>query len=396
MVSVSEATSIIESHPFTPGVEVIPISSSCHRVLAEEIKADRDFPPFNRVAMDGIAVSYAQFESGCRSFPIAGMAAAGEAQKELNNPESCLEVMTGAPLPIKTDTVIRYEDINIINGEALLLINDVAKGQNIHYQGQDASADQALLLPGTLLSPAEVALIASIGKSNVQVMTLPRTAIVSTGNELVDITDTPLPHQIRRSNSYALQNALSSLGCNSKLFHLPDQKDVILHELTSIVDQHELVILSGGVSKGKFDYVPEVLDELGILKHFHKVKQKPGKPFWFGSSGGKTIFALPGNPVSTFLCFYRYIKPWLWKSLGQVTTPEFAFLASDFMFKGNDMTYFLQVSIKNENGNLLAYPYPGGGSGDFANLKEVTGFMELPENKGMYLKNEFYPIYRFR
>ena len=132
-----------------------------------------------------------------------------------------------------------------------------------------------------------------------------------------------------------------------------------------------------------------------MSKHFHKVKQKPGKPFWFGSVGNKTVFALPGNPVSTYMCFYKYIQPWLRKSWGLNKETEYATLTTDYQFK-NDLTYFLQVNVVNELGILKAYPITGGGSGDFANLKEVNAFMELPEEKTTFKKGEAYPIYYFR
>ncbi|MEZ4947609.1 MAG: molybdopterin molybdotransferase MoeA [Cyclobacteriaceae bacterium] len=395
MVSVSEATSIIESHLYSPSQEIIPITVALNRVLAEPILADRDFPPFNRVAMDGIAIQFDQFKKGNHTFEIEDIAPAGVSQKVLIHKTNCLEVMTGAPLPANTDTVIRYEDLDIKDKKATILISVINANQNVHPQGQDAQQNQVLLKEGTQLSPSEIALMASVGKSQVLVKSIPKAAIISTGDELVDINDTPQAHQIRRSNSYALQAGLKSMGCEAHLFHIKDEKEEIKKEMAGILEQHDLIILSGGVSKGKFDFIPEVLELLGVKKHFHKVKQKPGKPFWFGSVGNKTVFALPGNPVSTYMCFYRYIQPWLRKSWGLNTAPEFATLATDYQFNG-DLTYFLQVNIINELGVQVAYPMTGGGSGDFANLKEVNAFMELPEEKIGFKKGEAYPVFFFR
>ncbi len=396
MVNVSEAAAIIESHLFKPSHEVVPITKAYGRILAEEIAADRDFPPFSRVAMDGIAIQYAQFRGGQKDFFIESVAAAGEPQKKLVDKSNCVEVMTGAPLPDNTDTVIRYEDITIKVGKVHIDITEIDSHQNIHTRGRDAQQGEILLSAGIQLSPSEIALIASVGRSEIKVNTNPGIAIISTGNELVDVNETPLAHQIRRSNSYALQAAFLSLGCGSKLFHLPDDRATIAKELSIILENHDLIILSGGVSKGKFDYVPAVLEELSVTKHFHKVKQKPGKPFWFGTKADKTVFALPGNPVSTFMCFYRYIKPWLIKSLGASVPLEYALLKNDFEFAGGDLAYFLQVHLKNENGKLWAQPLPGGGSGDFANLKAVDGFMELPAGQSSFKKESVFPIYRFR
>ena len=157
----------------------------------------------------------------------------------------------------------------------------------------------------------------------------------------------------------------------------------------------ELIILSGGVSKGKFDFIPKTLEHLGVKKLFHQISQKPGKPIWFGRSLSHTVFALQGNPVSTYMCFYRYLKPWLEKSMGATPKKEYAILASDFQFVPA-LTYFLQVKTENENGKLMAYPNTGGGSGDFANLKAVDGFLELPLSKPEFKAGEVFPYYSFR
>ena len=395
MISVQEATSIILSHLWTSKTERVDLGNAVGRILAEPILADRDFPPFNRVSMDGIAISANAFQYGRLEFAIEGIQSAGMPPLKLNNSESCIEVMTGAMLPEGTDAVVRYEDVQIANNNATVLITEILAGQNIHPQSQDATKNQQLLSPGLKISPAEVALLASVGKSKVSVFSFPKTAIISTGDELIDIDQTPLPHQIRRSNDTALQAALNELGCVSNKFHLTDSLESLKNNLKKIYQDHELIILSGGVSKGKFDFVPEVLESLGVQKLFHQVSQKPGKPFWFGVSEKHTVFALPGNPVSTYMCFYRYIKPWLMKSLSSELSTSQALLAKDFIFKPQ-LTYFLQVKIKNEDGKLMAYPDAGGGSGDFANLKAVDGFLELPLEKSEFKAGEVFPYYSFR
>jgi len=229
----------------------------------------------------------------------------------------------------------------------------------------------------------------------VEAFAFPKTAIISTGDELVAIDQVPLPHQIRQSNAYALQAALLELGCEANLFSVTDQIESLEKNLSAIFQHHELIILSGGVSKGKFDYVPQVLESVGVKKLFHQVTQKPGKPFWFGVSDHQTVFALPGNPVSTYLCFYRFVKPWLMKSFGADEPFPSAVLAHDFSFKPS-LTYFLQVKIQEENGQRMAYPDPGGGSGDFANLKDVDGFLELPAEKTDFKKGEVFSFIPFR
>jgi molybdopterin molybdotransferase len=396
MVSVQEASDIVLSNLYVPSAEVVPLTMAVGRVLAEKIMADRDFPPFDRVAMDGIAISFETWGSGRKEFLIEDVQAAGEPVKKLRDLQNCLEVMTGAVLPEGTDTVIRYEDIEVKENKAVVMLESTERFRNVHRRGQDARHKAILLEPGITLSPAEIALLASVGESEVRVYSMPRTAIISSGDELIDITGTPAPHQIRRSNTYALEAAMAEMKWNGAQFHLPDRKDVLQKYLKQISAVHDVLILSGGVSKGKFDFIPEVLEEIGIKKIFHEVSQRPGKPFWFGRSDeGKTVFALPGNPVSTYMCFYRYIKPWLLRSLRKVPSPVYAALASDFSF-APELTYFLQVRAEIENGKLIAYPDAGGGSGDFANLKNVNGFLELPANRNRFEAGELFPYIPFR
>lgn len=396
MVTVAEASEIIFHNLFKPAVLTVSLIESTGKVLAEQISADRDFPPFNRVSMDGIAISYAAWEDGQRTFPIGDTQAAGAPQKSLADPSRCMEVMTGAILPLNCDAVIRYEDLAINGTKATIHAESMVRWQNIHRQSMDAQKDEVLLEPGISITPSEVALMASVGKSKVAVYAHPRAAIISTGDELVDIDDQPLPHQIRRSNAYALQSAMRGMDWDGVIFHLQDEALVMEQALKDIFQQYDVIILSGGVSKGKFDFVPQVLERVGIHQVFHHVSQRPGKPFWFGKSlDGKIAFALPGNPVSTFMCFYKYVKPWLFKSLGVSYEHTRAILAKDFSFPAS-LTCFLQVSVQNEGGKLMAFPRAGQGSGDFANLKNVSGFLELPLEKNDFKAGEVFPYIPFR
>lgn len=396
MVSVEEAQELIFSSLWQPSKEKVSIEECTGRVLAEEIRADRDFPPFNRVTMDGVALLFSTWSKGTATFRIEGTAAAGEEQRRLSDEENCIEVMTGAMLPGGTDTVIRYEDLEISNGMARVNEIKVEKGQSIHSMGSDAKAGDVLLPPGTVVSPAEVALMASVGKTVVEVYTFPATAVISTGNELVSIDHTPDDHQIRQSNVYALTAAMKQQGWKARKFHLPDNEDILRVAISEILQDHDLLILSGGVSKGKYDFIPAILEEAGIRKVFHQVRQRPGKPFYFGiSSDGKTAFALPGNPVSTYMCFYRYILPWIRMSLNLEQQPLTAVLTEEVLFPP-PLTYFLQVATRVENGVLRAAPVPGGGSGDFANLGKVTGFLELPASRTRFTAGETFPYYAFR
>ncbi len=394
MVSVAEAEKVILDHRFMPRAESVLLAHAHGRVLAEQIRADRDLPPVDRATMDGIALAAEHFKKGQREFAIEGIQAAGQPQLALTSQENCYEVMTGASLPLGTDQVIPYEAIAIENKIAKIG-GEVGKGMNVHARGSDARKGEILMQPGFKISPAEIALLASVGKSKVNVYKTPLAAVIATGDELVEVNHLPLPHQIRKSNSYALAAALDELGCKVECFHLIDDTAVLKEKIREILETYELVILSGGVSKGKFDFVPPVLESLGVKKLFHQISQRPGKPMWFGQSGKNTVFALPGNPVSTFMCFYRYVKPWLMAGLGCALKNQSAILATDFTFSP-PLSYFLQVKTQNENGRLMAYPIGGGGSGDFANLKEVDGFLELPLEENDFKRGNVFPFHPFR
>ena len=401
MISVNEALKIVKENAFTPSISEVPVLESLGLILAENIIADRDFPPFNRVAMDGVAIAHNTFRGGNSSnfdvekwMPfIEDTQYAGESQKQLSTPKNCMEVMTGAVLPLGCEAVVRYEDLEIEEFEGskhakfLISQREIKDWQNIHPQGSDRKAGDVLLWKGLKISPPEIAVMASVGKDKVLVEIPPRVAVISTGDELVEITTNPEPYQIRMSNSYMLAGALAQIGIKANLFHLKDDKELLLSKLKEILLNHDILLLSGGVSAGKKDFVPEILTNLGIEKLFHKVAQKPGKPFWFGKSEeGKTIFALPGNPVSTFLCFCKYF-------LNQ--KQEQVILDKDVFFKLNS-TYFVPVKTYFQNGKMMATPFEGSGSADFANLTDCDGFVELPADSQEFKAGEMFGFVRFR
>ena len=401
MIDAKEAYRIVTQHHLTPRLIQIPLTEAQGHVLQESIYADRDFPPFDRVSMDGIAYRYEEALKTER-FPIKGMQAAGSPSMKLQNDGACLEVMTGAMLPENTDTVTRYEDVEFFeeNGQkfARLLVKPNKKGQNVHKRGVDERAGTELIKAGTMIGPAEIAVAASVGKDKLKVALRPSIGIISTGDELVDVNQQPEPYQIRRSNTYALQAALLQMGILADMYHLADDKLTIQAGMEEALIKHDALILSGGVSKGKKDFVPEVLENLGMEKLLHRVKQKPGKPFWFGKNlNDKVVFALPGNPVSTFMCFNRYFRPWLLRSMGAEEQPlSHARLTADIHFKP-PLTYFMQVKLESgEDGSLMATPYEGQGSGDFANLLACDAFMMLPDDKSEFKAGEVYPVIVYR
>jgi len=398
MITTLEALHQIHATAIPLGSESIPLSLALGRVLQEDWHTDRDLPPYDRIMMDGIAIVYEPYKSGQRIFKIAGIAAAGSVQQQLENNTHCLEVMTGAVMPKNADTVIRYEDIVIKDGTATIIDGAKVKPhQNVHKKGLDRKAGELIVAKGTTIGPAEIGVGASFGKVTVKVSRLPKVMVISTGDELVEIDQTPLPHQIRKSNVYQIKAALDLWGLAVDIEHLNDDKTEIKNKLSQYLESYDALILSGGVSKGKFDFLPEILESLNVEKLFHRVAQRPGKPFWFGKKDGCTVFALPGNPISSFLCLHKYFREWLILAVGSGKTDVvYGQLGADVEFSP-DLTYFLEVRLESDaSGQAIAHPSKGNGSGDLANLVKADAFIELPQGRNEFKKGEAFPIYKIR
>ena len=397
MVTVDEAEKIILQQCKDFGTEIFSIDNCLGKVLAEDILADRDLPAFNSVIMDGIAINYEAFKNGTRSFKIKATQPAGAQPIDINSNDECIEIMTGAVLPSTTNTIIPYEVIEIKNGAATLKTEVVSINQYIHQKGKDKKQNEILVEANQFIIPTIISIAATVGKTALHLKKAPGIIIISTGDELVEINEMPTPFQIRRSNNYTLQAALKQYYVDADMLHLPDEQSIIEKELQRCIDKYDVIILSGAVSMGKFDYVPAALEKLQVKKLFHKVQQRPGKPFWFGiHEKGVLVFAFPGNPVSTFMCFQRYFLSWLKTSWQVKTNKSYAILNDDFIFKPT-LQYFLQVKLYiNEKGELLANPVEGNGSGDFTNLLQADAFMELPLERNEFKKGEVFPIWAFK
>lgn len=391
MISFQEAFRKVLEHPLDLGTEHVDIKDAQGRILAEDIYTDRDYPPFNRSTKDGIVINYQAFEGGRRSYEIKGIIAAGTEATKLQHQDSCMEIMTGAVIPYDADTVIMYEDLQIEHGIAQLK-KDPSKGQNIHVKGSDQKRNSLALKTGTRISAAEVGILATLGYEQLQVKRLPSVSVISTGNELVEVGANPLPHQIRRSNAYSLYAALQSENISPLLLHLRDDPDIIRQKLQYAIDDMDVLLLSGGVSKGKFDFIPQILGELGVTKVFHGVLQKPGKPFWFGvhQESGTRIFSFPGNPVSTFVNYHIYFKNWLRISQGLIIPDFKVFLKEQLPVQGS-LTRFLRVKLSWEGGRLMANLVRGNGSGDLLSLSDTDGFIALEPRDKPYKPLESVP-----
>ena len=382
MLSVAEAEKQVLAARAVLPAEDCPIAAADGRVLRQSLNADRDLPPFDRVAMDGYALRYDLWEAGARRFHVAGVQAAGMIPLSLETPDACIEVMTGAVVPEGADVVVPYEEVT--REDAFIQFSPGTKitvGQAIHHRASDRAAGAVIVRPGIPLGGREIAVAASCGYAQLTVSKRPKIAVVVTGDELVEVNAAVAPYQIRRSNDLALRAALVAAGHDGvERFHLRDALQEVEHRLWHIVVDFDVVVIVGGVSKGKFDFVPRALEELGVGKVFQGVAQRPGRPFWFGLSPRHTpVFALPGNPASSYICLHRYVLPALAKMVDLAPPePQFAVLAESIRLK-DEFAGFLPVALTHgPRGERFAHPAPLNTSGDFAGLVGTAGFVELP------------------
>jgi molybdopterin molybdotransferase len=388
VLSPAQADELIGQHLACLPIESLPLAQCAGAVLRENVYAERDQPPFDRVAMDGIAVDSSTVQHGQRRLQIQATQAAGDPPLSLATPAGCIEVMTGAVVPAGCDSIVPVEQITILSNEAEIASGvNVEPWQNIHRRGTDTRQGTLLLCAGSRLRAPEIAIAASAGMARIRVSSQPMVAVISTGNELIEPGEPILPHQIRRSNAYAIVAGLRRHGFQRVADdHLLDDEAEIKSRLKFHLETHDVVVLSGGVSMGKLDFVPKVLDELGVRTVFHKVAQRPGKPMWFGvARSGATVFALPGNPVSTFVCLSRYVLPALFAAMGQnPPLPEKIALGAE-VANQTGLTFFMPVRIEVDDwGRAWAVPRPTNGSGDFTSLAGTDGFVELPPGPNDY------------
>ena len=380
-------------------IESLPLTQCVGGTLRENIYAERDQPPFDRVTMDGIAVDSAALRRGVRRFHVQATQPAGRPPIKLISDEDAIEVMTGAILPLGTDCVIPVEQVDVVDGIAALnTAVTTLPFHHVHRRGSDSRQGALLLEAGTLLRPPEIAVAASAGMARVRVSSQPAIMIVSTGDELVEPGEPIQDFQVRRSNAYALAATLRQRGfARIGEDHVLDDEKMLLDRLALHLTTHEVVVLSGGVSMGKFDFVPRALKQLGVQEVFHKIAQRPGKPMWFGiGPHGQSVFGLPGNPVSTLVCLIRYVIPAIAEAMGtKRTAPERLALAAAVTFQPA-LAYFLPVSIVHDDwGRPWANPQPPNGSGDFLSLAGTDGFVELPPGPNTYSKGFVTTLHRW-
>lgn len=399
MTEVPEAESLILAHMPRFAAREEPLAACVDRVLAEDIAAERDQPPFDRVTMDGIAVAFREWQQGRRRFTVVGTQGAGAPPLAIAAPDECVEVMTGTVLPPGTDTVIPVERITRTGEAANVAADTVVKGQQfVHRRGSDREAGAVVLRAGTRLGPPEIAVLAGAGRAAARVTELPHVAVISTGDELVDAGKPIAAHQIRSTNDRAIEASLARhrLGLATRA-RLRDDANALAIAIDRLDTEHDALVLSGGVSMGQFDFVPSVLEELGAKLMLHGVAQRPGRPMWFGvSARNKPIFALPGNPVSTLVCATRYLLPALRAATGLAPAPPERVELAAPVEGSPTLTYFVAVTLSSsERGTLLAQPRPTNTSGDFVALAGTDGFVELPAKRGAHAAGTVARLFRW-
>jgi molybdopterin molybdotransferase len=399
MLDPQGAERLIGSHLTCLPIESLPVGQCGGAVLRENIYAERDQPPFDRVVMDGIALSSQAAACGRRRFRVQSTQAAGDPPATLASNEHCIEVMTGAVLPGGCDMVVPVEQLRR-EGDYVEIDAGLAAApwRYVHRRASDRSQGALLLSAGSVLHAPEIAVAASAGMARVRVSSQPAIVVISTGNELVEPGDPIAPHQIRRSNAYAVAAALRQRGFQRVADdHLPDDTTVLRDRLRLHLDTHEVLVLSGGVSMGRFDLVPRALEALGVQRVLHGIAQRPGKPMWFGTTGeGRAVFALPGNPVSTLVCLARYVVPALYAAMGvpQVAAERVA-LGSALPWE-TPLTGFVPVRLTRDDwARTWAEPCATNGSGDFASLAQTDGFVELPPGPADFARGYVARLFRW-
>lgn len=387
LISVDVAQQLIDENTPSWGTEQVALANSSNRILAEEVRADRDFPPFDRVTMDGFAI---MASDTTEKLPIQELQLAGEPAKTLL-PGSAIEIMTGAVLPHGADAVIPYEKTSVdLEKKVVRFLETVDVGQNIHRKGSDTKSGTLLIGRGQLIEAPQQAVLATCGYERVLCFKRPNVALVSTGDEIVGVGETPKLHQIRSSNLQMIESQLNGAGVDCLSIHLDDNQEAIEQGLNDISGKYDVIILSGGVSKGKADYVLPSVKANGFDIVFHGVSQRPGKPLLFAKKQGTLLFGLPGNPMAALSCFFRYVKPVV---LGN-TKREYVVLGGPVKFD-KPLTYFLPVKFEYINGTKTAYSVHTNGSGDMIQALSASGFVELPAEKNSFNTGDVLPYYPF-
>ena len=390
MLSYIEAQHIIKSFAHSFGTEKILLDDAFGRVIAEDVFADRDYPPFNRAAMDGYAIKTDDLQKGIKQFYIVDtIYAGGTTEKDLSSGQ-CYKTMTGAAVPLSANAVIRKEDAEENENAVSFLINEIKPFQNIARRGEDMKERDLVLNKSGKCNAAVMGLLASVGKHNLLVESIPTVAIITTGNEVIQLGKEVSEVQIRNSNLYVLKALLKSWNIKPSYHdHAADDPKKIFSVLEKAL-QFDIVIINGGVSAGDADYVPSVLQQLGVKQLFHKVSIRPGKPFWCGHKEKTMVFALPGNPLSCLVTFTVFIRYYLENCFG-LASSLLSLPIADERKQRVKLDEFFPVQIKGNPSQFHSIPFNG--SGDIRLGFEANAFAIHPADKAELKKGEIISSY---
>ena len=346
MISVKEAKDLISKHIITLSPISIDLAKASGHILAADVYAKYDIPSFSQSSMDGYAIKFA--DHGQELTLIGEMAAGTASTMTIQNGETS-RIFTGAPLPEGADTVVMQEKITRTDGKITLQDSNLKLGLNVRDKGSEIMAGALAMEKGSLLSPAAIGFLAGIGNNKVSVYPMPKISIIVTGKELQQPGKTLGFGQVYESNSYSLSAALKYEGIEQiAVYEADDDLKILKKVLQTAIESSDVVLLTGGVSVGDYDFVIEAAAHCGIKKIFHKVKQKPGKPLFFGTKDQKLIFGLPGNPSSVLSCYYNYVLPSI-KSLSHKSNSVFEVQAklTHSYSKAAGLTHFLKGKYEN-------------------------------------------------
>ncbi len=372
MINSKKALSIILKKATSLGSEKITLSASLGRVLAENIYSDVNIPPFDRSAMDGFAVNS---KDKSKTFLIIEDIPAGTLPKKTVKRGQCSRIMTGAMLPPGADRVIMVEHTKQITNNKIQITNKLQKS-NVSKKGEDVKKGQLILEKGTKIRPQEAAMLASVGKSRVKVYRQPKVAVISTGSELVEPNKKPKASQIRNSNASMLLVQLSRRSIKGKYYGIAKDNFKATQKLVKkALAESDILLLSGGVSVGDYDFVREVLKSCGVKIHFNKVAIKPGKPTVFGTKGNKLVFGLPGNPVSVLVIFELFVVPAIDKIVKKKTKANFVRLKllKDFQRRDIKREQYFPVRLTPQGTDPLKFH----GSAHMQALTQADGIMHI-------------------
>ncbi len=401
MLQIPEALDLVLKHAYSLPSSFVSLEESLGKVLADSVHADIDSPPFDKAQVDGYALRTADLSGkSSNSFSIGEIITAGRSPSRALEPREAAVIMTGAPIPQGCDAVVMHENTTTADGVVTFADSPIKPGQNVLRQGSEMRSGQVVLKAGTLLDPPHLGILASVGKTRVPVIPSPRVAIVPTGDELVEPTEYPGPGQIRNSNAVMLRALAASAGAAPVVFPIAPDESAGLCKILEAALASDLVLVTGGVSAGQRDLVPDALSSLGVERVFHKVSLKPGKPLWFGvgpirpeGKPGALVFGLPGNPVSGLVSFVLFVRPALAALSGRPDlspSASGARLAAAFAHRGDRSTYFPArlVTPAGSGGLPVIETLRWSGSADLLTIASADGFAVFPAGDRDYAPHD--------